>query len=91
MIFVASRDCDPRRVLFADDGQEPGEARFSDDAYGFYWTEGYKGLGWARDAVPPLKGGFTVGIPSPPCVWVRNEDPGRRLLVPSIEDRKSVV
>jgi hypothetical protein len=24
------------------------------------WTEGTRGLGWARDAVPTLKGGSTV-------------------------------
>ena len=36
---------------------------------GFYWTEGLRGLGWAVDAVPTLKGGSTIGIPSPPALW----------------------
>ena len=36
---------------------------------GFYWTEGLRGLGWAVDAVPTLKGGSTIGIPSPPAIW----------------------
>jgi DNA (cytosine-5)-methyltransferase 1 len=26
-------------------------------------------LGWAVDAVPTLKGGSTIGIPSPPAIW----------------------
>jgi len=39
-------------------------------AFGFYWTEGTKGLGWAANAVPTLKGGSTVGVPSPPAVWL---------------------
>ena len=34
---------------------------------GFYWTEGLRGLGWAHDAVPTLKGGSTIGIPSRPA------------------------
>ena len=37
-------------------------------ACGFYWTEGIRGLGWAVDAVPTLKGGSTIGIPSPPAM-----------------------
>jgi DNA (cytosine-5)-methyltransferase 1 len=37
-------------------------------AHGFYWTEGLGGLGWAVDAVPTLKNGSTIGIPSPPAV-----------------------
>ena len=37
-------------------------------ACGFYWTEGIRGLGWAFDAIPTLKGGSTVGIPSPPAI-----------------------
>jgi len=36
--------------------------------HGFYWTEGQGGLGWAVDAVPTLKNGSTIGIPSPPAV-----------------------
>lgn len=39
-------------------------------SYGFYWTEGRLGIGWATDAVPPIKGGSGLGIPSPPAVWV---------------------
>lgn len=72
VILVASRDCDPRRVLFADDTEDwteslPERAR----AYGFYWTEGNTGLGWAVDAIPTLKGGSGLSIPSPPGIWHR--------------------
>ena len=86
VIFVASRDVDPRAVLFADDAGVPDDGRYADDSFGFYWTEGLRGLGWAKDAVPTLKGGSTIGIPSPPGVWVPNNELGLRLVVPSIED-----
>ena len=58
VILLASRTDDPRKVLFADDAM-PADATFSEDVWcGFYWTEGLRGLGWAIDAVPTLKGGF---------------------------------
>ena len=55
VIFLASQDIDPRTVLFADEAGEPIERHFRDDVYGFYWTEGIRGLGWAKDAVPTLR------------------------------------
>ena len=86
VLMVASRYEDPRAVLFADDAGEPDGAWFRDDAYGFYWTEGLTGLGWAQDAVPTLKGGSTIGIPSPPAIWIRDERPGRAIVTPGIAD-----
>jgi DNA (cytosine-5)-methyltransferase 1 len=86
VLMVASREDDPRTVLFADDVGEPDDCWFRDDAYGFYWTEGLRGLGWARDAVPTLKGGSAVGIPSPPAIWIRDQLPGRAIVIPSIAD-----
>jgi DNA (cytosine-5)-methyltransferase 1 len=69
VIMLASRIEDPRDVLFADDAR-PAVADFSLDRWcGFYWTEGLRGLGWAVDSVPTLKGGSTIGIPSPPAIW----------------------
>lgn len=88
VIMVASRSIDPARVLFADDAECPDEesdSRWRDDAFGFYWTEGRTGVGWARDAVPPLKGGSGLGIPSPPAVWLPGAQPGQRICTPSIE------
>lgn len=86
VILVASRTNDPREVLFADEaGPRPVED-FNDDAYGFYWTEGLRGLGWARDAVPTLKGGSTIGIASPPAIWRPGAAAGRKLVTPTVED-----
>lgn len=86
VIFVAARDIDPRAVLFADDAGEPPADRYDDECFGFYWTEGLRGLGWAQDAVPTLKGGSTIGIPSPPAVWAPANELGLRLVVPAIEE-----
>lgn len=85
VLLVASRTDDPRDVLLVDDAGEPPMDRYRDDAFGFYWTEGLRGLGWARDATPPLKGGSTIGIPSPPAVWLPGQQPGRKIVVPVVE------
>ncbi|ROR83050.1 DNA (cytosine-5)-methyltransferase 1 [Plantibacter flavus] len=90
VIMVASATLDPRQVLFADDAGSPTPDQLSDDAFGFYWTEGRGGLGWAQDAVPTLKGGSTIGIPSPPAVWVPAAARGRRFVKPSIEDAEAM-
>ena len=67
--LVASLDCDPRDVLLADDaGALSHEKPTLDRPIGFYWTEGRSGVGFAADAIPPLKGGSSIGIPSPPAV-----------------------
>ena len=90
VLLVASVDIDPRSVLFADD-EGPLEADdLSDEAFGFYWTEGKGGLGWAQDAVPTLKGGSTIGIPSPPAVWLPGAELGRRLIKPTVEDAEAM-
>lgn len=88
VILVASETEDPRRVLFADEAGEPPSRDVigpvdPNAVYGFYWTEGSRGLGWAGDAVPTIKGGSGLGIPSPPAVWV----PGSgRIGTPDIRD-----
>ena len=70
VIFIASNIHDPREVLFGGDFRTESEDKnqVGKAACGFYWTEGLKGLGWAVNAVPPLKGGSTIGIPSPPAI-----------------------
>ena len=56
-VFVlASRDEDPRDVLLADEVGEPERATEEDATCGFYWTEGVRGLGWAVNSIPTLKG-----------------------------------
>ncbi len=57
------------QVLFGCDAGEDAPAFSRGRLCGFYWTEGLRGLGWAVDAVPTLKGGSTIGIPSPPAIW----------------------
>lgn len=86
VIFVASLTVDPQTVIFADEAGEPGPEWYTDAAFGFYWTEGRRGLGWAQDAVPTLKGGSSIGIPSPPAIWNHTAELGRRVVLPSVED-----
>jgi DNA (cytosine-5)-methyltransferase 1 len=83
VFILGSRSSDPRSVLLVDNEPEPAELFAPKGlACGFYWTEGLRGLGWAVDAVPTLKGGSTVGIPSPPAVW----HPTAGIVTPGIGD-----
>jgi DNA (cytosine-5)-methyltransferase 1 len=84
VLFLASREDDPRDVLFADEAGQPETPAnaLGRLACGFYWTEGIRGLGWAVDAVPTLKGGSSVGIPSPPAIVL----PGGEVVTPDIRD-----
>ncbi len=67
--FVASRNHDPGGVLFADEaGTRRPVPPTIDRPTGFYWTEGTYAAGLTADGVPPLKGGSTIGIPSPPAI-----------------------
>lgn len=90
VLFVASKREDPRGVLLADDAGEPPVEEFHEDAYGFYWTEGLRGLGWARDAVPTLKGGSGIGIPSAPGIWAPGARAGHRLVSPNVEEAEAL-
>jgi DNA (cytosine-5)-methyltransferase 1 len=93
---LASRTEDPRDVLLSDDAGELSPRHgFRDDnaklpssiACGFYWTEGTRGLGWARNAVPTLKGGSAFGIPSPPAIVMpARPDANARIVTPDIRD-----
>ncbi len=82
VLIVAALDADPRRVLFADDAGEPAPIAAEGRACGFYWTEGIRGLGWAVDAIPTLKGGSSIGVPSPPAIWM----PDGRIVTPDLRD-----
>ena len=84
VFFLACLEEDPRSVLMTQEVQEPPEADHESGTHacGFYWTEGIRGLGWAVDAVPTLKGGSTVGIPSPPAIWL----PSGEIVKPDIRD-----
>jgi DNA (cytosine-5)-methyltransferase 1 len=72
--FLASRVGDPRSILFADDAGPVDTISPIKVACGFYWTEGVRGLGWAIDSVPTLKGGSGLGIPSSPAILTPDGD-----------------
>jgi hypothetical protein len=58
-----------------------------DTPHGFYWTEGNRGVGWAVDAIPPLKCSSGLGIISPPG----GVDPGQAVdSTPTIEDAEAL-
>lgn len=86
VFLLASKETHPAKVLFQDDKGEPDAKNPKDGTgrrpCGFYWTEGLRGLGWAVDAIPTLKGGSTIGIPSPPAVWM----PDGEIVTPGIRD-----
>lgn len=83
VFLVASRSEDPRVVLFADEAGEP-TSRSAHSAYGFYWTEGNRGVGWGDGVTPTLKGGSKIGIASPPGVWRPGADAGQAIARPSV-------
>lgn len=83
VFLVASRSGNPENVLLAD--EQPLTRPLTSLgclAHGFYWTEGKGGLGWAVDAVPTLKNGSTIGIPSPPAILM----PSGQIIKPDIRD-----
>lgn len=100
-VFVlASYLADPAPLLLGQ-SEEPrtdGEGRASRggaasgyydesvSAYGFYWTEGNKGVGWTCHALPPLKAGSSLGIPGPPAAWFAHRPTESAFVVPSVED-----
>jgi DNA (cytosine-5)-methyltransferase 1 len=68
VFLLASRTNDPRAVLLSDDVPTTYTTPGRHAPVGFYWTEGTYAVGLAHDAIPPLKAGSTIGIPSPPAV-----------------------
>lgn len=90
VIMIATTEGDPREVLFADDAGVRPDEDYRSDLAGFYWTEGLRGLGWAQDAVPTLKGGSTIGIPSPPAIWHPEGAWGRRIVTPRITEAEEL-
>lgn len=82
MFLLASRTLEPFELLMAGDEPPDEPESWHGKACGFYWTEGIRGLGWAIDAVPTLKGGSTVGIASPPAIWL----PDGRIVTPDLRD-----
>lgn len=82
VFIVASQSADPRNVLLSDDAPDRNWPPVNlDNPISFYWTEGRSGHGLTADAVPPLKPGSGLGIPSPPAVLL----PSGRVVTPTIE------
>lgn len=80
--FIASREMDPGEVLLSDAGMAlPEVTPIQSLPLGFYWTEGRSGHGLTVDAIPTLKTGSSIGIPSPPAVLF----PDGGVKIPSIE------
>lgn len=80
--FLAQKNADPGETLLSDAGTHllPNKPVLTRPV-GFYWTEGRAGHGLTDDAIPPLKAGSTIGIPSPPAVLF----PDGSVKVPTIE------
>lgn len=85
VFILACLDFDPSQVLFAP--AAPTAEIQKPEMIGFYWTEGNRGIGWTPEAVPPLKGGSSFSIPSPPAIWNRRN---RTFFVPGIVDAEKL-
>lgn len=84
-LVATTTDVDPAGVAMVDEVvPEPRTPALDEAAHGFYWTEGIRGLGWAPDAIPTLKNGSTIGIPSAPAIML----PDGRVVTPDIRDAK---
>lgn len=82
-VLATRTECDPADVLLADEMTSPTTStELTSHAHGFYWTEGTRGLGWAPNAIPTLKNGSTIGIPSPPAILL----PTGEVITPDIRD-----
>ena len=69
--ILASKTMNPAGVFFREPVDAPPAINKPVDTsapVGFYWTEGTYAIGLADDALPPLKGGSTIGIPSAPAI-----------------------
>lgn len=83
VVLLASPCHDPNVVLYGDDFVAADDRSWAPgEAAGFYWTEGRRGAGLRREAVPTLKVGSGVGIPSAPAILTADGDLG----MPSIRD-----
>lgn len=73
IILASHGSVDPAAVLLHESVEADVDDRIVPTkpihTYGFYWTEGKRAVGWAVDAVPTIKGGSGLGIPSPPAVF----------------------
>ncbi len=83
VFILGSRNLSPQSILFRGAENAGSTGVSPPELFGFYWTEGNTGLGWSPEAVPPLKGGSALSIPSPPAIWNKRT---RAFLTPGISD-----
>jgi DNA (cytosine-5)-methyltransferase 1 len=81
VFIIGSREDNPKAILF--DGSALPRIEEAPKCIGFYSTEGNRGIGWTPEAIPPLKGGSAISIPSPPAIWDRQN---HSFFSPGIED-----
>jgi DNA (cytosine-5)-methyltransferase 1 len=72
VFLLAGLEEDPWKKLYQDSVTNLTSRIGDTPPCGFYWTEGNRGLGWAPNAIPTLKGGSGWGIPSPPAIWQKD-------------------
>lgn len=69
--LLATLGSAPEATLLGDRGEVVEELRWDLDwqsrPLGFYWTEGFSGVGFVPDGLPTIKSGSGVGIASPPA------------------------
>lgn len=83
IFILGSLSSDPQNLLFKGSDHLPESSSPSPSRFGFYWTEGNRGLGWSPESIPPLKGGSSFSIPSPPAIWDKTQ---RDFFTPGIAD-----
>lgn len=88
VMILASLDYSPQSSLLAGHGELAVVPEGAPS--GFYWTEGRNGLGLVPGAIPTLKGGSTLGLPSAPAVWFPDGPVGRKFVLPGIEDGEAL-
>ena len=92
VIILASRDDSvlESRLLAEDSPVRDSTRADGSCAAGFYWTEGRTGLGLVSGALPTLKGGSMLGLPCAPAIWLPDQEPGRKFVLPTVEDGEAL-
>jgi DNA (cytosine-5)-methyltransferase 1 len=86
VFLLAGREEEPWRKLYEDNASALPVRAEDAPPCGFYWTEGNRGLGWAPNALPTLKGGSGLGISSPPAIWLQDGS----IVTPDLRDAERV-
>jgi DNA (cytosine-5)-methyltransferase 1 len=70
VFLLASLNDDPCNILLSQEAanETKRQRRSKPRSFGFYWTEGNRGIGWAVECLPAIKGGSGLGIPSAPAM-----------------------